>query len=326
MSGFSQPGACAIGRSTLALIVLLVLCCPPRPLHAQQVSALDQQLFAAIDHRDLVAVENLLQQGAHIEARTTNGVTPLMNAAESGNVPLVGLLLEHGADAGARDDQGETALTWAARGGWVKPVNLLARFSDTKEKNRALFAAVEGGPVSIEIDISTLPKPSQHQAAEVEESWTGVVEALLDSGAEIEARDQGGSTPLISAAAFAQTDIFRLLINRGAKLSVRDRYGNTPLIAAACECALATMNSAYDVIGIILNQGANVNARNHKGETALIMASGMTGDSRVLDLLLSRGADPLAKDKDGKTALAIARQSHREDKVERLKKAYAAAR
>jgi uncharacterized protein len=321
---FPQPAAFAIGRATLGLIGLLVLCCSPRPLHAQQVSALDQQLFAAIDRRDLVAVENLLQQGAHIEARATNGVTPLMSAAESGNVPLVSLLLEHGADAGARDDQGDAALTWAARGGWVKLVNLLEKFSDTKGKNGALFAAIEGGPVgSIEIDVSTLPNPTQHQAAEVEESWTGVAESLLDRGAEIEASDQDGSTPLISAAAFAQTDILKLLINRGARINVTDRLGNTPLISAACQCALATMNTADDVIEILLDQGANVNARNHAGRTALMMASGMSGDASVLELLLERGADLRAKDRSGKTALTFARESRREDKIEVLKKAYA---
>ena len=296
---------------------------------AQQVSGLDQKLFAAIGNRDLIGVENLLQQGAHIEAKSTNGMTPLMSAAESGNVPLVSLLLERGADAAANDDQGETALSWAARGGWVRIVNLLARFSDAPAKNRALMGAVEGGPVVIQIDPANLPPnlpPPPNGASEVEESWTDTVKVLLDNGAELEARDHDGSTPLSWAASFAQTDIFKLLMDRGARINVTDKYGNTPLIAAACECAVATMNSAYDVMKMLLEHGAAVNARNHDGRTALMMASGMTGDAAVLELLLTNGADLRAKDKNGKSALAIARESRRDDKIRILEKAYSETR
>ncbi|MGA8429716.1 MAG: ankyrin repeat domain-containing protein [Candidatus Sulfotelmatobacter sp.] len=289
-------------------------------LHAQQINSLDGKLFRAIDNNDIIAVEHVLRDGANIEARETNGTTPLMDAAEHGSVPLVSLLLESGADVSTEDGQSETALIYAARGGWVHVVNLIVRLVGTKEKNRALFEAVEGGPVVIKTDDAPAhPTRLQSEPAEVQESWTASVENLLDNGADIKARNQDGSTPLDWAAAFAQTDAFRLLMQRGAKTNVRDNYGNTPLISAACECAVATMNSAYDVMKILLDQGANVNARNKDGKTALIMASGMTGDAAVLDLLLKNGADPQAKDHKGNTALSLAKQSRRDDKVAILK-------
>ena len=290
-------------------------------LQAQKADSLEQQLFAAIDTRNLVEVEHLLRQGANTEARSTNGVTPLMEAAEAGDISILSLLLDHGASATAKDEQGETALTKAARGGWVRIVKLLARLSETPDKNHALFAAVEGVPVKLAMDEPTVPIPPQSQTAESDVSWTASVEALLNSGVDIEARSEDGSTPLIAAAGYAQADVLRLLIRRGAKINARDKYGNTPLIAAACECALSTMNSAYDVVKLLLDEGASVNARNYKRETPLIMASGMTGDSKVLELLLTNGADTRLKDKNGKTALAIAEESHRDDKVQILKNA-----
>ncbi|HTW58837.1 MAG TPA: ankyrin repeat domain-containing protein [Terriglobales bacterium] len=308
----------------LAACAALLLAVQPL-LRAQQTGNLDQQLFAASGNRDLIAAEKIIRRGANLEARATNGLTPLMSAAESGSVPLVSLLLENGANAAAKDDQGETALSWGARGGWVKLVNLLARFSDTAAKNHALMVAIEGGPVTIEISPSNmspnLTNPPQDESLEVEESWTATVETLLDNGADIEARDDDGDTPLLWAASFAQTDIFKLLLDRGAKIDVRDRQGNTPLIAAACECAVATMNSAYAVMKILLEHGAAVNARNHDGRTALMMASGMTGDASVLHLLLDNGADPRLKDHTGKTALSIAKECRREDKIAILKTA-----
>jgi len=217
----------------------------------------------AIENRDIVALERLLREGANAEAKGTNGVTPLMNAAESGQVPLISLLLENGSNPNAKDEQGETALTQAARRGYVNAVNLLAQLSDTKGKNQALFAAVEGGPVRIIgiADTPNPPPPFQPEPGGVEVSWSATVEALLDGGAEIEARNEDGSSPLTWAAAYAQTDVFNLLIDKGAKIDVRDKRGDTPLMAAACQCALATMNSAYDVIKTLLDHGANVNTK-----------------------------------------------------------------
>lgn len=152
-------------------------------------------MFRAIENNDIIAVEHVLRDGANIEARETNGTTPLMKAAEHGSVPQVSLLLESGADVSTEDEQSETALIYAARGGWVHVVNLLVRLAGTKDKNRALFQAVEGGPVMIKTDDAPadptwLPSPP----AEVLKSWTVTVETLLDNGAEIEARNEDGST------------------------------------------------------------------------------------------------------------------------------------
>jgi ankyrin repeat protein len=308
-------------REVFLWLAFFLHVCAPTSLHAQRVDTLDGKLFRAIDNDDIVSVQHLLLDGANIEARETNDTTPLMEAAEHGSVPLISLLLENGANPTTGDKQGDTALIYAARGGRVRVVNLLVRLADAKDKNRALFEAVEGGPVVIKTDDAPAPNRLQTRPAEVQESWTATIETLLDNGADIEARNQDGSTPLDWAATFAQTDVLKLLIQRGAKTNVADKYGNTPLISAACECAVATMNSAYDVMKILLDQGANVNARNKDGKTALIMASGMTGDAAVLDLLLKNGADPQAKDHKGNTALSLAKQSGREDKIAILKTA-----
>jgi uncharacterized protein len=322
VSRFPQP----ITFAVVACSALTLLSVGPLS-RVQQAGGFDQQLFTAIGKRDLVTVENLLHQGANIEAVSTNGMTPLMSAAESGSVPLVSLLLESGANAAAKDNQGDTALAWAARGGWVRLINLLARFSATKEKNGALLAAVEGGPVGVvEIDASTLPiPPPSKPAAKVEQSWTATVESLLDSGAEIEARNDDGSTPLMSAASFAQTDIFKLLISRGAKIAVRDKGGYTPLIVAACECALATMNSAYDIVRLLLEAGADANARAKDGTTALMNAASGFGDAAIVKLLLDHGANPKLKDREGNTALTLARRRRREDKIRLIREALANA-
>jgi ankyrin repeat protein len=112
-----------------------------------------------------------------------------------------------------------------------------------------------------------------------------------------------------------------ILLERGANIQAKDKYGNTALIAAACECALATMNSTYDIVKLLLQKGADVNGRTHEGRTALMNAAFGFGDASILKLLLDSGADPTAKDKHGDTALALAVKSERPDKVQLLKQA-----
>ena len=60
--------------------------------------------------QNLDIAQMLIAHGANVNARASDGFTPLLNA---GTVELTRFLLEHGADPFAKDDRGETALDWA---------------------------------------------------------------------------------------------------------------------------------------------------------------------------------------------------------------------
>ena len=57
-------------------------------------------------------------------------------------------------------------------------------------------------------------------------------EALLKAGAGIDVRDAGGRTALHYAAAAGYTDVARLLVERGADVNARDADGVSPVDAA----------------------------------------------------------------------------------------------
>jgi len=66
-------------------------------------------LYAAgEEHKDVA--ELLLANKADVNARNSNGWTPLHEAAMDGQKDMVELLLAHGADINARNNRGETAL------------------------------------------------------------------------------------------------------------------------------------------------------------------------------------------------------------------------
>jgi len=255
------------------LLAVWPLSCSRHP--SSSISA-DQQLSDALEKDDVIAVRRALENGANIELRMNGQETPLIRASRSSNLALVKLLLEHGADATAKDQQGETSLVHAAYVGNAEIVKaLLEKSHDIGEKNHALFAVTSSGAATVVIlpeTESTSPEQAS-QNIRVNSPWYKVTKLLLDSGASVEARDEENRTPLINAAAHGQTELFNLLLERGADIQATDKYGNTALIAAACECAVATMPSTYDIVKTLLERGAEVNARTKDGTTALMSAA-----------------------------------------------------
>jgi len=64
-----------------------------------------------------------------------------------------------------------------------------------------------------------------------------IVELLIAAGADVNARDDGGDTPLLNAAAFGQKEIVELLIGKGAEVNAKNANGETPLDWAKGEIA-----------------------------------------------------------------------------------------
>lgn len=318
---------------TIAMLICVLpvgLGCSKKP-SASELKGLNGALLQAVDHHDIASTRRLLNKGADIETLGDNDMTPLGIAASDNDLPTVQLLLQKGAKAHVKDHSLVTPLMHAAYGGDTEIVRLLLQQNpDRAEKNQALLEAAHGEPAVVVIentrDPSAVEASRKQTMAELESPWVETVKLLLDSGADIEATDEYRGPPLVDAASYAQTDVVLALLQRGANLHARDRYGNTALIAASCECAIATMNDAYDVIKLLLDKGSDVNAHSNQGTTALMNAAGGFGGSAIVKLLLDHGADPRARDIKGNTALKYAKESNREDKVQPLKQALARPR
>ncbi len=306
-------------RILAVLSVLLI----PLPLVLAQTdgqAALNRELLKAIESKNEAAVRLSLDEGADIEVRSQAGETPLMLAVRNGDAKIVSLLVNRGANVEAKDEYLETPLTLAARH-WNSRVLqvLLKKVTDISDKNRALMEATRS-VVAVVMIPSSEPAP-RNSVPRAEGEEVKKVRLLLESGANIEARDEDGTTPLISASGHGATEIVGLLLARGGRMDAVDDNGNTALIAAACECALATMPSTYDIVKMLLDKGAKVNAQNHQGSTALMSAIGGFGSIEIAELLLARGADATIKDKEGKTALTLAREYDKPEAEAILQKA-----
>ena len=83
------------------------------------------------------------------------------------------------------------------------------------------------------------------------EGNTDMVKSLLSSpGADVNATDERGSTPLLEAARYGHEEICRALIAAGANLKSKDRDGKTALM-------LAVQGDHEDVVRILKQAGAS---------------------------------------------------------------------
>lgn len=247
---------------------------PPVPSQGR----LGQELFLAIDHRDLSGVQSLIKRGADPNARNGLEFTPLYIAAASHQLEVMEALLSAGAKPDAPSPYG-TALTFAVGGAHVEGVKLL------------LSKGVNYNPVRTD-GITVLMLASRA-------GLTEVVSDLLRRKANVNTKDNDGATALIYAARDGHLDVGRVLMDAGAKIDTGDSHGMTALMYAA-------INGHTDFVRLLLEKGAKPGVRDAMGRTALLLA-GTYGDyPEVIHGLLDGGADAAAVDSKGRTAAVLA--------------------
>ena len=117
------------------------------------------------------------------------------------------------------------------------------------------------------------------------------VTACLDTGVDLEARDDSGSTPLHRAAIHTENPaVVEVLLNAGADPMAQDGDGRTPLHRAASH------NENLAVLEKLLAAGADLGVNTRDGSTPLQAAAASNGNPAVANTLIGAGAGLEARD------------------------------
>jgi hypothetical protein len=144
-----------------------------------------------------------------------SGRTLLHAAAGAGNLPMVAALLKLGVDADIKDAGGRTPLYCAG--------------NECRGGGPVVKALIQGG-AKADAPNGVKRCTALHMAAR--RGHVEVAETLLQCGANIEARDSLGETPLRRAVNCGRTAVAALLLAKGADPHSVGSKGLTPLSAA----------------------------------------------------------------------------------------------
>ena len=266
-------------------------------------------------HGDVV--ELLVENGAHVETSSSEGLTPLHLAAQTIEARLVLMLINNGTEdeyVDRRDSAGWTALHWAAKSGKEETVQLLLKagadvLAADKEDATPLDAALSQGREEIvqllvnhgaDVDAfyGKYGTRLHHAARSGDER---AVRILLKVGADPNLyRDPKPlkyepGTPLQEAVLYGEEkplgheNIVKLLLAAGAD---PNRYGSFPDTALRW----AAFGGNTKIIRWLLDAGADINAT-PSGNDSPLKAAVQSGQEEGVRLLLAAGADPNVEDK-----------------------------
>lgn len=284
-------------------------------------NSIDDDFINACKNGNLSRAENLLDEGANIEARDgSDRQTALVFAANEGHIDIVRMLIDRRANINAQDDKGWTALSEASYQGRYDVVDFLlgkgattllsTSWIDSQRYGNALFWCV------------------QSYFNEYKDK-VAIVELLLKNNAEPEGKNDDNLDTLGIAKQRNYKEIVDLLEKykkeriakfneyalleaiRNHDISNAEKYlkqkvnPNSLLPNGESLLNYAVSAQNYAMVKLLLEYGANPNTQNELGTTAFMTAV-KYGNQPIVNLLLSYGVNQNQTDNQGRTALFYA--------------------
>jgi len=220
----------------------------------------------------------LLKGGADPNTVTAEGVSPLMYAADKGNLYLCKILIRKGALVNTKPDDGTSALHAAVKNNHTEVAlfllenNANPNLQDKNQRTPLHYACAYGYP----------------RAADF----------LLYYGADPDMRDLV-NRPLMITAYYGDSIMTDLLLQFGADVNLAGFFKDTPLI-------IASQQNQLHIAKMLHKAGADINLRNNSNLSALDMAV-FKGHKEMAEYLLSIGAKPSKNIKDGISTYELAK-------------------
>jgi ankyrin repeat protein len=127
---------------------------------------------------------------------------------------------------------------------------------------------------------------------------------LLAGGSDANGEDPSGERPLHAAARWGQAEAARLLLEAGADVDATDDHGNTPLSTAVYEYRDENHEPYVRVLDVLLEHDADPNKKNRHGVSPRSLAAtiGNTNIEQVFKEAIARTRGPALSKKASKKA------------------------
>ena len=286
-------------------------------------------LTSAVSRTDIDVLSRHLQYGLDVNARAEDGNTALhivlLRKAHPKIIEMVKLLVEFGADINAKNNKLETPLHFAAAFNHEEIVRLLieleceANCEDSLTKSPLHCAIKWSNSKVIEMLLQYGFAVNQkccreettplHVAVDYGFEFLGsesvhIPQLLLQHGADREAKNALGETPLASAVEINEGNfsLVRFFLLEGSSPDAKNKFGTTPLMKAVRN---AVGRRCTKIVEVLLEHGSSVNTIDQYGRSPLHFIPSCA-DVEICQLLLDYGPDVNLSDDNGETPLHVA--------------------
>jgi ankyrin repeat protein len=268
-------------------------------------------LISALMNQKVSTVEWLLANGADVSQGDTNKLFPIMVPCKINSLELFNMIMVQNPDVNVSDCIGNTPLIAAARhstkmvralirgGADVNALNhqgespLLICVGTEKGLSSAKTLVKAGANVKVKTEYG---RTVLHSAALGAVAKPSLIQYLISHGAEVDASDRTGVSPLMFAAMYLDTDCCEAFRENGADIAKMDMWGRTAMHYAATQGKVDTMAWLY-------NHGLPYDDEDEAGVTPLFCAAETNQISAVTWLAQALAADIHHRDYMGRTAL-----------------------
>ncbi|KAF5554735.1 hypothetical protein FNAPI_6331 [Fusarium napiforme] len=252
----------------------------PNPADANRRDVKDGKsaLHCAFIYRQHSAIRLLIDHGANVNDKGSDGLTPLIRAVCDKNEELVWLLIKKGAHVDQQDGKGRLPLHYAIK---------------FKSKSIAWLLVSNKANVNIKNDnVPSVLELALHKG-EYSIAWL-----LCQHGADINVVDDKGMTTLHRACVTGRLKDSKFLLDNGVEPQAKDADGFTAL-------HYAVVQGWEEIVKLLVSRDSAwefINEADAKGNSALILATRKRNKSMVRDLI-NNGASRKQQDMGGLTAL-----------------------
>ncbi len=264
-------------------------------------------LLVALKAGEAELAEKLIKAGAQMNIANKAGQTTLHLAASHYDLELIKQLLKQKADPHAVDEDGNN------------PIHYMCRFLSNArldpEMVGEVFYTLKKTKINLKLPNSNGDTPLHRAAA----NNPLMVQLLLENGADVEALNLKGETPLTLALQAQRINSVIHLLKHGADANTQNKGGGTAL-------HLALEKANPELVDLLMKAGANPNLTRKDGTLPLHLAVKAYQArlllpetySKLVTTMLEATRNPSLPDTDGITALMWLAASNRSDLLTKL--------
>ena len=244
----------------------------------------DNSMFLAVKYFNKPALLELLNDRKKLNTIDANGNTLLHLAAKELNKECIELLLDKGANTSAKNNESLTPIAIISPG---FPPGLMGAMNNANVKYPTIMQGDGKNSDQLQAIIKLLEEPRLNRAVRTKN--IELAKLCIAEKDSLESRGERQATPLYYAAYNVDPVMTKLLLENGAEVNALDYQGETPLHTAVYHSYPNVEEEGIKVIKLLIENGSDVNRVKKFPQKITPLDFAKDPNGKIADLLRKHG-------------------------------------